>query len=86
MTVTEHRRRTSRNLVNASDIALYLWKAHRVRVKPATIRQWASRGRISTYGIRRERYDLREAVAYAERVGAIPGRKEPDETPPDTGE
>lgn len=86
MTVTEPRRRTSRSLVNASDIALYLWKAHRVRVKPATIRQWASRKRIATYGIRRERYDLREVVAYAERVGAIPGRKDPDKSEPQQGE
>ena len=82
MIVTEPRRRTSRSLVNTADIALYLWKAYRVRVKPATIRQWASRGRIATYGVRRERYDLREVVAYAEHVGAIPGAKKP----PDTGE
>ena len=58
-------------LVNTGDIALYVWQSYRVRLAPTTIRQWASRKHIGTYGYRRERYDIREVVAYAMRRGVI---------------
>jgi hypothetical protein len=63
-----------KTLVNASDAALYFRVVHSVCVQPATIRQWASRKRIGSHGVRRERYDLREIVAYAKTLGVIPGR------------
>jgi hypothetical protein len=64
-----------RALVNATDVALYFWRAHRVRIKPATIRQWAHRRHIPSHGFRRERYDLREVVAYARAQGIIPNNE-----------
>jgi hypothetical protein len=70
--VTNTRRYGRHSLVNASDVALYVRKAFGVELKPATIRQWAARKRIATYGHRRERYDLREVVAYAQRQKMIP--------------
>jgi len=44
---------------------------YRVKLPPATIRQWASRRHVGTYGHRRERYDIREVIAYAVRRGVI---------------
>jgi hypothetical protein len=73
--VSAPRRRTPRDLVNTSDIALFFWRAYRVRLKPATVRQWAARKHIATYGIRRERYDLREVVAFAQERGVVPRKK-----------
>lgn len=71
------KRRSGRHTpVNASDVALYVRKAYGVELKPATIRQWATRRRIATYGNRRERYDLREVVEYAKRRNIIPNRKQ----------
>lgn len=64
--------RTPRYLINTSDAALHFWRAYHVRVSPAVIRQWAARKHITSYGFRRERYDLREIVAYAAQRGIIP--------------
>lgn len=72
----ETRRYGRRHLVNTSDIALYVRKAFGVELKPATVRQWAARRHIGTYGHRRERYDLREVVAYAQRQKMIPPKGE----------
>ena len=58
-------------LVNTGDIALHTWLTYRVLLPPATIRQWASRKHIGTYGRRRERYDIREVIAYATERGII---------------
>ena len=62
------------DLINANDAALWIWRAHHILVKPATIRQWAARKHITSHGFRRERYDLREIVAYATERGIIPER------------
>ena len=59
-------------LVNANDAAFHIMVTWKVRVYPATIRQWAARRHIGTHSRRRERYDLREVVAYAMRRGHIP--------------
>lgn len=77
VTMLENRRYGNRHLVNTSDIALYVRKAFGVELKPATVRQWAARRRIRTYGHRRERYDLREVVDYAQRQKMIPANKDP---------
>ena len=61
-------------LVNASDVEKHFARAYQVRLSAATVRQWASRRRIGSYGSRRERYDIREVVAYAVRRGVIPGK------------
>jgi len=58
-------------LVSTGDIALHIWLTYRVLLPPATIRQWASRKHIGTYGRRRERYDIREVIAYAIRRGVL---------------
>ena len=58
-------------LVNAGDIAQFVWMSYRVLLAPTTIRQWASRKHVGTYGKRRERYDIREVIAYAVRRGII---------------
>jgi len=58
-------------LVNSGDIAMHVWLTYRVKLPPATIRQWASRRHVGTYGHRRERYDIREVIAYAVRRGVI---------------
>lgn len=59
-------------LVNAVDVAVHFRRAYGAHLAPATIRQWASRRHIGSYGHRRERYDIREIVAYALRRGIIP--------------
>jgi hypothetical protein len=56
-----------RDLLTASDVSLYFRLTHRTEVKSATIRQWASRGHINTHGKGRQRYSLREVVAYAQQ-------------------
>lgn len=61
-------------LVNSGDIAQHVWLTYRVLLPPATIRQWASRKHVGTYGRRRERYDLREVIAYAIARGVIQTR------------
>jgi hypothetical protein len=84
VTAVDRSRRYGRGaLVNASDIALYVFRAFHVTLKPATIRQWAVRKRIGTYGFRRERYDLREVVAFATKQGLIPNKGEHDGRDPD---
>lgn len=60
-----------RHLVNATDAVIHLRRAHGVRLSPATIRQWAARRKIGSYGFRRERYDLREVVAHARERGLL---------------
>lgn len=70
--MSSNRRYGRHSLVNASDVALYVRRAFGVELKPATIRKWAERRRIATYGHRRERYDLREVVDYARRQKMIP--------------
>lgn len=71
MTVAQLRRY---DLVNANDAALHFLKAHGVRIKPATIRQWASRRQIGTHSAtRRERYDIREIERRARELGWIAG-------------
>jgi hypothetical protein len=66
-----------RHLINAGDAVLYLKRAHGVEVKATTIRQWASRRHIGSHGYRRERYDLREIVAYVILRGIIPNPESP---------
>jgi hypothetical protein len=58
-------------LVNTGDIAQFVWLTYKALLPPNTIRQWASRKHIGTYGRRRERYDIREVIAYAIRRGVI---------------
>ena len=58
-------------LVNSADLMLHFRITYGVRLADTTIRQWATRKRIGTYGRRRERYDIREVVAYAVRRGLI---------------
>ena len=58
-------------LVNAGDIALHVWLTYQVRLPPATIRKWAQRKHVGTYGRRRERYDLREVIGYATQRGIL---------------
>ncbi len=58
-------------LINASDAVLELRRTYGVRLSPVTIRQWAARKHIGSYGFRRERYDLREVIAYATERGLI---------------
>lgn len=70
------RRYGRRNLVNPADIIYYVHKAFGVELKSGTIRQWAARRKIGTYGHRRERYDLREVLNYARSQGIIPRRKQ----------
>jgi hypothetical protein len=53
------------------DVVFYVRRAFGVEIKPGTIRQWAARRKIATYGNRRERYDLREVVDYATKRGII---------------
>ena len=65
------RRYGRRNLVNPADIIYYVRKAYGVELKSGTIRQWAARRKIGTYGRRRERYDLKEVVDYATKQGII---------------
>lgn len=60
-----------RDLVTSSEITVYFAVVHRVEVKPATVRQWASRGRIGTHGSGRGRYSLREVVAFAKENGLV---------------
>jgi hypothetical protein len=55
------------DLLTASDVSLYFRVTYRTEVKSATIRQWASRGHINTHGKGRQRYSLREVVAYAQQ-------------------
>lgn len=62
-------------LVNVNDAAFFVMVTWKVRLYPATIRQWAHRRHIGTYSRRRERYDLREVVAYARARGLIPRPK-----------
>ena len=71
MTEPQGRQYGRRSLVNASDVVLYMQKAYKVRLSPATIRSWAARRRIATYGNRRERYDLKEVEDYALKKGVI---------------
>lgn len=54
-------------LVNATDAATYLRRDHGIRVAPATIRDWARRKQITTHALGRDRYDLREVFAHAQR-------------------
>jgi hypothetical protein len=63
------------DLVNALDVAHYLRVTYDVEVQPATIRKWASRGRIGSHSMHRDargRYDIREVIAYARELGIIP--------------
>ena len=68
------RRYGRHTLVNASDVVLYVRRAFGAELKPGTIRLWAHRRKILTYGNRRERYDLREVLEYARKQGIIPRR------------
>lgn len=61
-------------LVNSADLMLHFRLTYGIRLADNTIRQWASRKRIGTYGRRRERYDIREVVAYATARGLIHSR------------
>jgi len=62
-------------LVNSADLMLHFRITYGVRLADNTIRQWASRGHIGTYGRRRERYDIREVVAYAMRRGLLSAKR-----------
>jgi hypothetical protein len=70
----QERRFGKRNRVTAADIVRHILKAHKVKLASSTIRSWATRGQIGTYGRGRERYDLREVVEYATQQGIIPKR------------
>jgi len=73
------RRYGRRNLVSPADIIYYVRKAYGVELKSGTIRQWAARRKIGTYGRRRERYDLREVVDYATQQKLIPEKRGKDD-------
>jgi hypothetical protein len=68
-------------LVNSADLMLHFRITYGVRLVDNTIRQWASRGHIGTYGRRRERYDIREVVAYAMRRGLLSATHSSAESP-----
>lgn len=63
------------DLVKSADVELYFRVFHQVELKAATVRQWASRGRIATHGFgqgsKRARYSLREVVAFAKAQGIV---------------
>ena len=65
-----------RFLINATDAAIELRRTYGIQLSPVTIRQWAARKRIGSYGFRRERYDLREIVDYAQSRPGV--AKDPD--------
>ena len=69
------RRYGRHRLVNSSDIVMYLYETYGVRLKPVTIRTWATRRKIKTYGSQRERYDLREVLEYAMDQKIIPRKR-----------
>ncbi len=58
-------------LVNATDATIHLRRAYGVRLSPATIRKWAARHHITTHGLGRERYDLREIIEHARSRGLL---------------
>lgn len=64
----------SRHLVNAGDAVLELRRTYGVQLSPVTIRQWAARRHIGSYGHGRERYDLREIIEHARVRGLLGDR------------
>lgn len=73
-------------LVNANDAAFFVFTTWKTKILPLTIRKWASRRHIGTYGARRERYDLREIVAYATHRGLIPRPRVRNTTTPNNAQ
>jgi hypothetical protein len=74
VTVQHYRRRPGGGrflLVNAPEAARHLLRAHGVRVRPETIRQWAARGRIGSHSLGRDRYDIAEIEQYAKQIGLV---------------
>ena len=58
-------------LETAEFAAVWLWVNSEIKVAPATIRQWAKRGKIASHGgrgIRGGCYDLQEVQDYARSV------------------
>ncbi len=60
-----------RVLVSADDAVYWLWTAHRVKVSPVTIRQWAFRRHIGIHRPGRAPYDLREVEKRALKARRI---------------
>ena len=59
---------TRLQLATADLAALWLWVDCEIWVTPATVRQWAARGKIASHGQRGTRggcYDLEEVRTYA---------------------
>lgn len=58
-------------LVDSVMAALHFQRNHKVTIKPATIRQWAARKKITTHHGSERRYDLRELEKYAREKGLL---------------